>query len=214
MVKSFAVFGLGRFGRSVAVSLMETGADVMAIDRDESIIADIADEVTYAVAADVSDMATLKSLGIANMDAVIVAMGHDLEASIMSVMSTKELGVPYVLAKARDERMGDILKKVGADKVVYPEKETGSRIARKLVSSGILEFFDLSGDIYLVEIVPKDEWVGKTLIELGLRKKYNINVIGIKKDNVLTNMLDPNEPLVKDNTMLITIDKKNLNKLG
>ena len=152
MSKSIAVIGLGRFGKKLAYTLYEMGSDVMAVDRSPEIIAAVADNVTYAIEADVTNPEVVKGLGLREMDVVVVAMGSDLTASIMSVMIAKEQGVPYVLAKASDERMGQILKRVGADKIIYPEEETGQRTARKLMSDSFLEFFEIDDNLCLLEI--------------------------------------------------------------
>lgn len=213
MDKSFAVFGLGRFGASVALALADAGAEVMVVDNNPENISEISDQVTCAITADLTEPDVIKNLGISNMDAVLVAMSQDLEASIMCVMVSKELGVPFVLAKAKDVRMGDILTRIGADKIIYPEFETGIRTARKLISSDFLEFFDLSEKMSMIEMLPKESWVGHSLKELNLRQKYNINVIAVKHNNEISAVLDPDEPLKKDSPLLITVEKKNLKKL-
>ena len=143
MSKSIAVLGLGRFGKKLALGLYENGVDVMAVDRDQKLIDSISDKVTYALVADFSNAESIKGIGLEEMDTVVVAMGSDLTASIMAVMISKELGVPYVMAKASDERMGAILTKVGADEVIYPEEEMGERTARILVFDSFLEFFEI-----------------------------------------------------------------------
>jgi trk system potassium uptake protein TrkA len=213
MDKSFAVIGVGRFGSSVALSLMESGAEVLIVDNNAERVNDLADRVTCAITADVSDPEAMKNLGLSNMDAVVVAMAQELEASIMSVMLAKEQGVPVVIAKARNTRMGDILQRVGADRIVYPEFESGIRTAKKLISSDFLEFFDLSENISLVEMLPKPSWVGHTLKELNLRRKYNVNVIAIKSNQEIVETVNPDEPLKAENPILVTVDKKNLKKL-
>lgn len=213
MNKSMAVLGLGRFGMSVAKELASMGAEVLAVDSSEERTISISDTVTCAVNADIRDASVMKSLGISNMDAVVVAMAHDLEASIVSVLLSKDLGVPYVVAKAKDEVMGNILKKIGADKVVYPEKETGERLAKTIMSSDFLDFLDLSETISLVEMLPKASWVGKTLKELDLRKHYHLNVIAIKKNDEIMAMIDPDEPLRADTPLITTIAKKDLKRL-
>lgn len=213
MDKSFAVIGVGRFGSSVALSLMESGAEVLIVDNNAERVNDLADRVTCAITADVSDPEAMKNLGLSNMDAVVVAMAQELEASIMSVMLAKEQGVPVVIAKARNARMGDILQRVGADRIVYPEFESGIRTAKKLISSDFLEFFDLSENISLVEMLPKPSWVGHTLKELNLRRKYNVNVIAIKSNQEIVGTVNPDEPLKAENPILVTVDKKNLKKL-
>ena len=209
---SFVVFGLGKFGQAVADKLILSGADVMVVDNDEDIIESYSAKATTAIVADLTDPAAIKALGISNIDCAVVAMGMSLEASIMCTMISKECGVKWVVAKSGNERMGAVLTKVGADEIVYPEEESGIRTAKGLISSNFLEYFELSDDICLVEMAPKDKWVGKSLRELNLRKKYGINVVAIK-DGIVKEYVDPDEPLRGNNPLLILIHKKNLEKL-
>ena len=213
-MKQVAVLGLGRFGRKLAVSLYENGADVMAVDKNEDIVENISGSVTYAIRADISNAEALKGLGLENMDTVVVGIGSELTSSIMAVMVSKELGVPYVVAKASDERMGAILKKIGADKIIYPEEETGERTARILTSDSFMEFFDIDSNLCILEMKPKEEWLGKNLIELNLREKYKINVVAIKDDNKMSSFVDPKKPLEDDITLLVLTEKKDLKKLN
>ncbi len=213
MSKSIAVIGLGRFGKKLAYTLYEMGSDVMAVDRSPEIIAAVADNVTYAIEADVTNPEVVKGLGLREMDVVVVAMGSDLTASIMSVMVAKEQGVPYVLAKASDERMGQILKRVGADKIIYPEEESGHRTARKLMSDTFLEFFEIDDNLCLLEIKPKPEWIGKNLIELNLREKYRVNVVAVKDQSEMRSFIDPSRPLEEDTELLVILEKSDLNRL-
>ena len=210
MGKSFAVLGLGRFGKRLALSLYEMGEEVMAVDKRPELVEAVADSVTYAVEADVSNAEALKGINIGNIDTVVVAMGSDLTASIMAVMVSKEEGVPCVIAKAADERMGDILKKVGADRIIFPEEETGIRTARKLVSDSFLEFFDIDDNLCLVEIKPKPEWIGKNLIELQLRDKYHVNVVAIKDESEMRSFIDPKRALEDDTQLLVIVEKEDL----
>ena len=210
MGKSFAVLGLGRFGKRLALSLYEMGEEVMAVDKRPELVEAVADSVTYAVEADVSNAEALKGINIGNIDTVVVAMGSDLTASIMAVMASKEEGVPCVIAKAADERMGDILKKVGADRIIFPEEETGIRTARKLVSDSFLEFFDIDDNLCLVEMKPKPEWIGKNLIELQLRDKYHVNVVAIKDESEMRSFIDPKRPLEDDTQLLVIVEKEDL----
>jgi trk system potassium uptake protein TrkA len=209
---SFVVFGLGKFGQAVADKLILSGADVMVVDNDEDIIESYSAKATTAIVADLTDPAAIKALGISNIDCAVVAMGMSLEASIMCTMISKECGVKWVVAKSGNARMGAVLTKVGADEIVYPEEESGIRTAKGLISSNFLEYFELSDDICLVEMAPKDKWVGKSLKELNLRKKYGINVVAIK-DGIVKEYVDPDEPLRGNNPLLILIHKKNLEKL-
>ena len=214
MSKSIAVFGLGRFGKSLALSLYETGAQVMVVDKNESIIENISDKVTYAVIADLTNPDDIKGIGLEDIDIVVVAMGSDLTASIMSIMVSKELGVKQVIAKASDERMGSILSKVGADRILYPEEESGSRTARILTSDSFMEFFDIDDNLCLLEMKPKTEWVGKTLMELNLRKMYKINVVAIKGHNGMKSYIDPTRKLEENNNLLVVLDKNDLKLLN
>lgn len=213
MSKAVAVFGIGRFGLSLVNTLYDSGIDVMAVDGNPAVIEKMQNKATYAMVADLKDADSIKGLGLENMDVVVVAMGSDLQASIMSVMVSKEVGVPLVMAKAADERMGQILKKVGADKVLFPEEESGSRTARILMSDSFLEFFDIDENLCLVEIKAKKEWVGKNLMELDFRKKYKMNVIAIKDKNKAKSFVDPNKPLEEDSELIVVIDKSDLKKL-
>lgn len=213
MSKSIAVFGIGRFGRSLALTLSESGADVMAVDGDESVIEKIADKVTYAITADLKSAEAIQALGLEEMDAVVVAMGSDLKASIMSVMVSKELGVPFVMAKAADDRMGAILTKVGADKIIYPEEETGIRTARVLASDTFAELFDIDDNLSIIEMKPKKDWIGKNLIELNLRGRFNVNVIAIKDANKMQSSIDPKKPLDAEDTLYVIVDKKDIRNI-
>ncbi len=213
MSKSIAVIGLGRFGRKLAESLYELGADVMAVDRNPDIVASISDSVTYAVEANVVNAQSLQGIGLGNMDVVVIAMGSDLVASIMSVMVAKEQGVPMVVAKASDRRMGQILTRIGADKIIYPEEETGFRTAQTLMMDTFLEFFNIDDNLCLLEIKPKPEWIGKNLIELNLRDKYRINVIAVKDQSEMRSFIDPKRPLEPDTLLLVILEKADLGRL-
>jgi trk system potassium uptake protein TrkA len=213
MQKSFAVIGMGRFGRCVAMELYNSGADVLVIDDSTEVINQMAEYVTCAICADVCDSESLKNAGISNMDAVIVAMADSLEPSIMSVMTAKELGVSLVVAKAKDEITGNILTKVGADRIVFPEMESGIRMSKKLMSDGFLDFFQISDTVDMVEMLPKKEWVGKSLKQLNLRNEYKINVVAIKDKDDVKVVMDPDEPLSAECPLLVTIKKTDLKRL-
>jgi trk system potassium uptake protein TrkA len=213
MSKSFAVIGLGRFGKKLACTLYDMGNDVMAVDKNAEIVAGVADYVTYAIEADVSNPDVVHGLGLEEMDVVVVAMGSDLTSSIMAVMIAKEQGVKYVLAKAKDHRMGQILERIGADKIIYPEEETGLRTARTLTSDSFLEFFDIDDNLCLLEIRPRPEWIGKNLIELNLREKYHVNVVAVKDHSEMRSFIDPERPLEEDTELLVILEKADLNLL-
>jgi trk system potassium uptake protein TrkA len=179
-MKNFAIIGAGRFGRAVAVTLYDLGCEVLVLDRDEEIIQSIADSVTHAVAVRTLDEATLKSLGIRNFDAVVVAIGDELEASVLVTLLLKEMGVKNVISKANGELHAKLLGKIGVDRVVLPEYDMGVRVANQLVNTNIIDHIDLSPEYSIAEISAPARWIGKSLIELDLRSGHNINVIAIK----------------------------------
>lgn len=180
-MKQFVVIGCGRFGLSIAKTLNNLGHEVLAIDADEERIQEIADYVTHAVQADVTDENVLKDLGIRNFDVVIVSIGSNYQASIMATLIAKELGVKRVIAKAHDVLHGKVLTKIGADKIIFPERDMGIRVAHNLVSSNILDFIELSPDYSILEIAALEEWSNKTLKELRLPTRYGINVMAVKR---------------------------------
>lgn len=212
MNKSFAVLGLGKFGESVARELAAAGADVMAVDKNKERLQSVADCVTYAIEADIEDAEEMDALGLSNMDGVVIAVTQNLNASILAAIYAKEAGVPYVIAKAKDETHIKILNKLGVDKTVLPEYESGIRIARHLATGNILNFVELSDNIRMVEISIRSEWEGKSLRELNLREKEHINVIALRDDKTLTANPEPDAPLKKGSSMLITVDRKSLNR--
>lgn len=179
-MRQFAVIGLGRFGTSVAETLTHLGHQVLAIDKDEEKVQHLVGTVTHAVQADVTDETALKALGIRNVDVAVVAIGQDMGSSILATLVLKGLGVKHVIAKAHSELHGKVLEKVGADRVIYPERDMGVRVANNLVSSNILDYIELSPDYGIVETVTPKAFIGKTLRELNLRAKYGINVVAIK----------------------------------
>lgn len=211
--KSYAVFGLGRYGLAVAKELVSNGVEVLAVDSDEAIVNSAITDIPFCKCADVTDLEVIKQLGIANIDVVIIAMANNLEASVMAVMLCKEVGVNTVIAKCANEMHKKILSKVGADKVVFPEYESGIRLAKNLLSSGFVDVIELSNDVSLIELEVKSEWVGKTLIELNLRKKYSINVIAIRHGNNLETNIDPTINLTKDMRLVIIINTSKIRKL-
>lgn len=195
MKKQFAVFGLGSFGRSVALTLENLGCDVVVVDKSYEKIQEISDLVSYAMRADVSDPDALQTLGGRNLDGAVVAVSESLEASIMATILSKEMGIPYVLAKAKDDLQGAILEKVGADAIVYPERDMGSRVAKSLMSTAFTDWIELSSEYSMAEVVVPDKWVGKSLSELKIRELYKINVVGIIRQEEVDVTMDPNEPL-------------------
>ena len=212
--KSYAVIGLGQFGMSVAETLAESDCDVLAIDAREENIQEIADKVTYAVRADVREPEVLRTLGVQNVDVAVIAVAETMEASIMATMQAKELGVPYVLAKAMNALHGKILEKIGADRVIYPEQSMGLRVARNLMSGGFLDVFELSTEFSMAEFPVPTEWVGKSLQELQLRESHDINIIAIKVGDDVEINLDPVKPLEADWHLMAIGKNKVLERLN
>lgn len=212
--KSYAVIGLGQFGMTLALTLAEANCDVLAIDDKEENIQDIAEKVTYAVKADVREPGALQALGVQNVDVTIVAVAENMEASITATMQAKELGVPFVMAKAMNALHGRILSKIGADRVIYPEQSMGVRVAKNLLSSGFVDLFELSSDFSMAEFLVPDEWVGRRLIDLKIREKYNINLIGIKHGDEVRINLKPDEVFVSGCTIIAIGKNEDLNEIS
>lgn len=179
--KQYAVLGLGVFGSTVATTLAEYGCEVLAVDRDITCVERIADEVTKAVVGDVTDRQELEELGIGDFDVVIIAIANHLDACILATMICKELGVPYVIAKAKNKANKHILEKIGADRVVRAEKEMGVRIAKSLLRRNIVDLVEVDEEYSIVEIRVLTSWVGKSLQLLNLRQAYSMNILGIKQ---------------------------------
>lgn len=211
--KTYAVFGLGRYGTAVARELVDNGMDVVAVDINQKIVNNASAFLPVCKCADVSDAEVISRLGIKNVDVVVVCMAENLESSIMAVNLCKEAGVPTVIAKCANETHKNILLRVGADRVVIPETEAGTRLAKDLLSYGFIDVLSLSKNASLVEIPVKNEWVGKDLIELNLRRKYDINVVAIKSgEKVITN-INPEQPLEADSLMIVIANTAKLERL-
>ena len=192
----------------------EANCDVLAIDDKDDNVQDIAEKVSYAVKADVRDPGILESLGVQNVDVAVIAVAENMEASITATMQVKELGVPFVMAKAMNSLHGRILEKIGADKVIYPEHSMGIRVARNLLSSGFVDMFELSSDFSMAEFKIPREWIGKTLRELKVREKYNINLIGLKHGDKMNMNVAPDEVFPADCTVVAAGANSDLNKVS
>ncbi len=178
--KQFAIIGMGRFGSSVAKSLHGLGYEVLAIDSSESRTHEVVNWVTHAVQADSTDEDALRALGVRNFDVVVVAIGQDIQSSILTTLILKDMGVPTLIVKAQNELHGKVLKKIGADKIIYPERDMGVRVAHNLISPNILDHIELSEDYSIVEIRATSGLIGKNLRELDIRAQYGCNVMAIK----------------------------------
>jgi len=202
-MKQYIVIGCGRFGSSVATTMHLLGHEVMAIDKNEDIIQNIADKVTHAAIVDVIDEQSLRALGIGNFDVAIIAIGSDIRASIMATIIAKEAGVSQVICKATDELQAKVLYKIGADRVVFPERDMGVRVAHNIVSDNILDHIELDPEYSIVEIVTPTSWIGKTLVELDLRAKYEITVLAIKTGKTINVTPVPDEELKAGSILVI-----------
>ena len=211
--KTYAVFGLGRYGIAVARELVANGREVIAVDADQKIVNDAAAYLPVCKCADVTDAEVIHRLGIGNIDTVIICMASNLEASVMAVTLCKEAGVNTVIAKCANEMQQKILLRVGADQVVFPENESGIRLAKNLLSSGFIDALSLSKDVFIVEIDVKDEWRGKNLIELNLRKKYGFNIVAIKKGDEVNVNINPEQALDAQTTLIVIANASKMRKL-
>ena len=210
---TYAVFGLGRYGRAVAKELVENGMEVIAVDENQAIVNDAAAYLPICKCANVTDPEVIQRLGIAEIDTVIISMAGNLEASVMAVTLCKEAGVKNVIAKCANEMQQKILLRVGANQVVFPENESGIRLAKNLLSSSFIDMISLSKDVSIIEIDVKKEWLGKNLIELNLRKKYGFNVVAIKKGEEVNVNINPELTLDSDTTLIVIANTAKLAKL-
>lgn len=182
-IKQFLVLGLGSFGASVAKTISELGHEVMAVDNDPEKVEKATEFATQAIQANITEESTLKSMGVRNFDAVIVAIGEDLKASILVSMMLKELDVNFVIAKANDNIHAKVLRQLGVERVVFPERDMGVRVAKSLITNNIVDVMDLAGDYRIVEIKVPEFWIGKSLVDIDVRKRYKLNVLAINRED-------------------------------
>jgi len=213
--KSFLVVGAGRFGKSVARTLYGEGHDVMVVDKDEDLIQQVSSEVTDAVSADITSESCVKALGVRDFDAVVLAIGFDVQASIMAAILLIEKEAKYILAKAQTDLHGKVLEKIGVNRVIYPERDMGQKIARSLIAPTIIDMIELSDDYSVVEVKAPPEMVGKTLLELNLRALYGISVIALRRNNGgHTNISPVADDIVETGDIIVAIgENKYLQKL-
>jgi len=211
--KQYAIIGMGRFGSSIAKTLSQMGFDVLAIDASQERTQEISNIVTHAVSADTTDEEALQALGIRNFDVVVVAIGQDIQASILTTLILKEMNVPTIIAKAQNELHGKVLSKIGADKVVFPERDMGTRVAHNLTSPNILDYIELSGDYSIFEMLVPAKMVGRNLIELNLRQKYGCNVIAVRRGSKMNISPDPHGRLWEGDVLVIVGERDDLVRL-
>lgn len=212
-MKSYIVIGLGRFGMEMAAKLYECGEDVLAIDTDENIIDKFADRVTRAVAADARDIDVLRKLGAGSFDRAVVAVGSDLAASALITMNLKTLGVSYIICKAHDDTYREILERLGADRVIIPEREMADKLSLGLTSAGIMEYIELSNEYGIVEMAAPEAWHGKSIRQLDLRSAYGANVISVRQGEELRIPPDIDAEMDENTALVILASYKTLEKI-
>ena len=209
-MKSFVVIGLGLFGSSVARQLCALGAEVLAIDTNSDLVQQVSTDVTNAVVADARDQEVLRALGVHECDGAVIAIGDDLAGSVLATMNVKELGIGYVVCKAHDETHRRVLEKLGADKVLIPEKEVADKLARSLTSHNVLDFIELSSDYGIVELPAPRAWVGKNLMELNVRAKLGLNIIAIERNEKISVSPRAEFQIAKDDILVVLGDYDSL----
>ena len=203
MSKTVAVLGVGKFGRNIAKTLYQEGQEVLVVDKDKNAINEIADFVTHAYIGDTTDERVLNEIGIRDFDYVVISLSSNIRDSAITTVLCKELGAKYIIAKAVDNIHAKLLDKTGADMVVQPEKEAGIRLAKTLVADNIIDFLELSDEYSIHETRIPSSWVGKTLIQLNVRQKYDVSVVGIRRNSQMMVNIDPNEPLLQDDILIM-----------
>ncbi len=213
-MKQFIVLGLGRFGSAVATTLVELGNEVLGVDSDPEIVNDLKTKITEVVQADISDERTLTELGAKNFDVAIVGVGSNLESSILTTIILKEMGIKYIIAKAQNTLHGKVLEKIGVDKVVFPERDVGIRIARGLTTPSIKDYIELEPDYSVIEIEALSEFADKTLSELNLQNKYGIYVLAIKRYNKFNISPQAKDVIKKGDFLIVIGETKKITKLA
>lgn len=211
--KTYAVFGLGKYGMSVSKELVRNGAEVLAVDIDENVVNAAAVYLPLCKCADITDEEVIKQLGIANIDVVIISMADNFEASVLATMLCKDAGVPNIIVKCSNEMHSKILSSVGASEIVFPESESGIRTAKNLLSSGFVDVIELSQDASMVELEVKDEWLDIPLKQLELRRKYGINIVAVRQNGTVSTYIDPEKPLDKSMELIVIANPSKLAKL-
>lgn len=211
--KQFLVLGMGRFGTSIAKTLCELGQEVLAVDSDADLVNDIAPHVTQAMQLDATDEDVLASLGVSNFDAAIVSIGQNTRDSILVCVLLKELGVPYLIAKANDDLHAKVLRKIGADRVIFPERDMGARVARSILTPNVLDLMNLSDDYQIIEIRVPMKWVGNSIIGLNVRRHYGVNILAIHRQERFLVSPAPDMLFATGDTLLVMGKKEDIERL-
>lgn len=212
-MKTFAIIGLGRFGFCLAKELSGMGAEVMAIDKEAEHVQHISNFVTGAAVGDACDIEVLRTVGIDECDCAVIAIGDDIAASVMITMNLKELGVPYVVCKAHDDMHSKVLNKLGADKIIIPERVVAERLSHSLCAPKIMEYIELSDDCAIIEIPSPSSWVGSSIRTLGVRAKYKVNIIAIKTNEEINVSPDPDYKIESTDTIVVLGDNNALSRI-
>lgn len=212
MKKEYAVIGLGRFGGSICKELSREGMEVLAMDLDEDKVNEYKDIASHAVIADSTDENVLKELGIRNIDHVIVAIGDNQQASILTTLMLKELGIKKITVKAQNDYHEKVLNKIGADQVVHPERDMGKRIAHNIISNNVLDYLELSDDHSVVEVKAGKKMIGKTLVDLDIRARYGCNVVGIKRNKEINVSPLASEVILEEDVLIIIGEDKDISR--
>ncbi len=212
-MKSFVIIGLGRFGNCLAKELCNMGAEVMAIDKHDEYVQRISNYVTGAAVGDACDIDVLRTVGVADCDCAVIAIGDDIASSVMITMNLKELGVPYVVCKAHDSMHSKVLQKLGADKIIIPEKVVAERLSHSLCAPKIMEYIELSDDCAIIEIPTPASWVGSSIRKLNVRAKYGVNIIAIKSNDEINVSPDPDYPISQDDVIVVLGENNALSRI-
>lgn len=213
MKKEFAVLGLGDFGMTVAKTLSERGAQILAVDEKDENVQEISEYVTRVVKGDISDAEFLRTLDLGDMDAVVIGVGNNLETSIIAALVAKEAGVPFILAKVNNEIQETVLKKLGVDSTIYVERAMGARVARNIMAGQLFDFIELSDKYSMVEVKTPNRWLGQTLKELNLRGKLGLNVVAMKYGTRFEPVPDPDRKLCEGDALIIIGENTHLERL-
>ncbi len=214
MKKSFMVIGLGRFGTSTAIMLTRIGHEVLAVDRRTDRVNAVKNDILHVVQADTSDERAVQQLGVSNFDCIVICIGDDIRASVLTTVLCREMGAKKIIAKAQDELHAKLLAKTGADSVVQPERDGGVRLARSLSAEGVIDSLDLSSDYCINELIVPEEWIGKSLASLSVRNRYGLSVIALRRDGHLTINLSPNELFLEGDMIFALGTNKSFQKLS
>jgi len=212
-MEKVAVIGLGRFGTTVVEELVRLGHDVLGIDQDEHIVNSIVGSATHALILDSSNKDALIKAGLKTFNIVVVGIGENIEASILTTLILKELGVKNVISRAISKYHGVILEKIGADRIVYPESEIGKKVARSIVIPDLIDFIELGSELSIAEMLVSKNMVGKSLVDLQLRNKYNVNIVAIKRGDQINSSPGPDDVLLEGDSYLVSGHPQNISRL-